>query len=220
MIFFKPIFFWQIGRQTGNYFGRSYLEQWSCWSGSKTFTKHCTKVRRRRNLGISWKHFSLFFYRIQQPQDNVHEPNVLVAHTSLGIDVLHLYTGRPVTQIFLRNHAVYDDFTGDTHIDQIWARYAKEKEEKRRNRSADWKTCYLFSRNSIYVNLLQINFSSPKNYNLLFFRVGREALLHQERLLEPHSGHYAKCSAMFGSGKKGEVEEEEKGVRAMRGVFE
>jgi len=49
-----------------------------------------------------------------------------VAHTSLGIQVVHLYTGRMLTSLKLRSHALYEAVDKDHTIDQIWASVGHE----------------------------------------------------------------------------------------------
>jgi len=56
-------------------------------------------------------------------------PNVIVVHTSRGIEVLHLFTGRPLCQVGpLRPHVTYDDFNGDWLIDAATTSIKKEQE--------------------------------------------------------------------------------------------
>lgn len=51
-------------------------------------------------------------------QDMVVEPNVIVARLAEGIEVLHLYTGRPLCKLTLYEGA-YDDMNGDGVIDHV-----------------------------------------------------------------------------------------------------
>jgi hypothetical protein len=55
-------------------------------------------------------------------------PNVLVVHHSKGLEVLHLFTGRPICQVGpLMPHVTYDDFNGDLLIDSAVAHIAHEQ---------------------------------------------------------------------------------------------
>ena len=46
-------------------------------------------------------------------------PNVLVARRRDGIEVLHLYTGRPLTQLPLAAHVAHGDVNGDGSVDHV-----------------------------------------------------------------------------------------------------
>ena len=46
-------------------------------------------------------------------------PNVLVASRHHGVEVLHLYTGRPLTQLPLQPHAAHADINGDGSVDHV-----------------------------------------------------------------------------------------------------
>ena len=46
-------------------------------------------------------------------------PNVLVASRRHGVEVLHLYTGRPLTQLPLQPHAAHADINGDGSVDHV-----------------------------------------------------------------------------------------------------
>ena len=52
--------------------------------------------------------------------DHVFKPNVIVAHLKEGIEVIHLYTGRPVCRLRL-GRGLYSDVNGDGIIDRIQA---------------------------------------------------------------------------------------------------
>lgn len=58
-----------------------------------------------------------------QEEEHVVHPNVLVAHVRAGLEVVHLYSGRMVTRLFLpyREDAirVYTDLAGDRAIDVV-----------------------------------------------------------------------------------------------------
>ncbi|ELR14937.1 FGGAP repeat domain containing protein [Acanthamoeba castellanii str. Neff] len=51
--------------------------------------------------------------------DFVHEPNVIVAHFADGVEVIHLYTGRPVTRMGLERSVVWDDINGDGVVEAV-----------------------------------------------------------------------------------------------------
>jgi hypothetical protein len=61
------------------------------------------------------------------PADQVVHPNVVVAHTRQGIEVVHLYSGRTLTQLRLpgevhhgeHGHSVFADINGDRVIDHV-----------------------------------------------------------------------------------------------------
>lgn len=58
----------------------------------------------------------------QQPhnsQDMVVKPNVVVAHLQQGVEVLHYYSGRTLTQVALSPGATYADVNGDMKIDRV-----------------------------------------------------------------------------------------------------
>lgn len=47
-------------------------------------------------------------------------PNVIVHHSRVGIQVLHLYTGKPVTRLMpLKRHVTYHDVDDDFSIDEV-----------------------------------------------------------------------------------------------------
>jgi len=50
--------------------------------------------------------------------DHIVKPNVVVAHLSDGIEVVHLYTGRPLCRIVLKD-GLYADINGDGIIDHL-----------------------------------------------------------------------------------------------------
>jgi len=54
--------------------------------------------------------------RAHQPQESIPMPNVLVAHLREGIEVIHLYTGKRLTQLTL-GPGTWDDVNGDGVID-------------------------------------------------------------------------------------------------------
>jgi hypothetical protein len=47
------------------------------------------------------------------------EPNVVVAHLREGLEVVHLYTGRPVCQLHLPHDALHADIDGDGVVDHV-----------------------------------------------------------------------------------------------------
>ena len=46
-------------------------------------------------------------------------PNVIVSRNSAGIEVIHLYSGRPLTTLKFTPGSLFDDINGDNVIDKI-----------------------------------------------------------------------------------------------------
>jgi len=44
---------------------------------------------------------------------------VIVAHVQTGIEIIHLYSGRPVCRLMLGPGALYTDINGDAIIDTV-----------------------------------------------------------------------------------------------------
>lgn len=53
--------------------------------------------------------------------DHIREPNALVAHLRDGVEVLHLFSGRPICKLSLKHGAAHADVDGDGVVDHIEA---------------------------------------------------------------------------------------------------
>ena len=51
-----------------------------------------------------------------------------VAHLEHGIEVIHLFTGRPLTKLYLEPGGLYGDVNGDGAIDRVQG-YGRTEEE-------------------------------------------------------------------------------------------
>eukprot|EP01128_Nolandella_sp_AFSM9_P012211 TRINITY_DN9056_c0_g1_i1.p1 TRINITY_DN9056_c0_g1~~TRINITY_DN9056_c0_g1_i1.p1 ORF type:complete len:705 (+),score=73.42 TRINITY_DN9056_c0_g1_i1:425-2539(+) len=89
-------------------------------------------VDRRKKKKVSWGQEAVGIAAASSQNQDVASttrtlpPNTLVAHTSLGLEAIHLYTGKPLTSLSLRHHSLYEDINGDHSIDQVWTRVGRE----------------------------------------------------------------------------------------------
>eukprot|EP00808_Paulinella_micropora_P017153 g32257.t1 len=70
---------------------------------------------------VDWRDDLLGGMRPHSATEHVREPNVLVAHLREGIQVIHLYSGRPVCQLALAAGTLYGDVNADSVIDKVEA---------------------------------------------------------------------------------------------------
>eukprot|EP01094_Clydonella_sp_ATCC50884_P017506 TRINITY_DN3067_c0_g1_i5.p1 TRINITY_DN3067_c0_g1~~TRINITY_DN3067_c0_g1_i5.p1 ORF type:complete len:505 (-),score=89.48 TRINITY_DN3067_c0_g1_i5:38-1552(-) len=70
--------------------------------------------------------------RAHSELEHIEQPNVVVAHTRDGIEVVHLHTGRPLCALELPNKkGVYADVNSDGVIDHIETVIKRDEKEKR-----------------------------------------------------------------------------------------
>jgi len=92
---------------------------------------HQTRANRKKTTRSDHFHIPGLLFGGQTPHneaDDVKRPNVLVADLVGGVEVIHLYTGRPICQLTLMD-GVYADINGDGIIDRIKA--INEKDDGR-----------------------------------------------------------------------------------------
>uniref|UniRef100_A0A6B2LA84 FG-GAP repeat-containing protein n=1 Tax=Arcella intermedia TaxID=1963864 RepID=A0A6B2LA84_9EUKA len=75
---------------------------------------------------------------------NRNTPNTIVAHTSSGLEMIHLYTGRTITSLKLRNEAVFVDLDFDETIDQIWTSVGHEAQHHKVGETGDHSCSAIF----------------------------------------------------------------------------
>ena len=105
-------------------------------SGAEYDSSHITSSTNKANKKASAtsKHFNIDLNRFtgieRQPlslsaslphdaAEHTQNPNVLVAHTSKGLEVISLRSGTPITSLSLKADRLYDDLDGDGVLDSI-----------------------------------------------------------------------------------------------------
>lgn len=88
--------------------GGSNMDEKSAWSAE--------------DLGVPLSHIPGLPFGGEAPHtasDHIVKPNVVVAHTKSGIEVIHLYTGRTLCSLALPPQSLYADLNGDGMLDSV-----------------------------------------------------------------------------------------------------
>eukprot|EP00760_Papus_ankaliazontas_P039198 PhM_4_TR9510/c1_g3_i1/m.98232 len=112
-------------------------------SRPKYQTRSRARVEDKGELGARLKGAMIAGNKQQQAvQQQAPPPNVVVVHTKIGIEVVHLFTGRTLCQVGpLVPHVTYDDFNSDMVIDVAFPSIMKEQIQHRNGLVDEKSTC-------------------------------------------------------------------------------
>jgi hypothetical protein len=89
--------------------------------GKEKKSKTAQKIKKQAQSSLFSADLS-FRLRPHSDIEHIKQPNSVVAHLHGGIEVLHLFSGRPITKLALNNGELHADINGDGVIDHIMAK--------------------------------------------------------------------------------------------------
>eukprot|EP00012_Vannella_robusta_P008163 CAMPEP_0206192598 /NCGR_PEP_ID=MMETSP0166-20121206/6056_1 /ASSEMBLY_ACC=CAM_ASM_000260 /TAXON_ID=95228 /ORGANISM="Vannella robusta, Strain DIVA3 518/3/11/1/6" /LENGTH=821 /DNA_ID=CAMNT_0053609129 /DNA_START=92 /DNA_END=2558 /DNA_ORIENTATION=- len=126
-----------LGERDWSFFSEDMQEQlpfvWRTREDTKLTSSH---FERQRNFGNPTKVNDL-----QEEYRTFHKRNVLVSRNSRGLEVLHLYSGRPLTRLELMAESLYLDVNNDGVVDRVQAIPEKPRLAKKRRKKKEKDTC-------------------------------------------------------------------------------